>query len=375
MRSLIELNELRDTIVEELKCMIENGKSEQRELNDEERASFDAKLGELEALDTEIREAKEQQESITKKVNQQTMEKKEFNLLKAVRNIANGNELSVEERAFVENGKIKLPTERRSAIVAGANGATVEVEVKDMFAALRDNSVLASAGARIYTGLKGNVKVPVLTGATASWEGETAAAPDGSAAVTALNLSPKRLTCYVDISNQALIQDSASLQAAIENDLAMAVVEKLQKTVLGAEAGSATQPAGLCNGKDATPITDFKGIATLESKVEEKNVGAIAYIMSPKAKAGIRSLTFPKTTSLVYAGGEVDGVPAYVSNSVTAGQFIVGDFSNVIIGVWDVEITVDTMSQQVNGAVRLVVNGYYDAQYAHTDAFEVGSLS
>ena len=268
MRSLIELNELRDTIVEELKCMIENGKSEQRELNDEERASFDAKLGELEALDTEIREAKEQQESITKKVNQQTMEKKKFNLLKAVRNIANVNELSVEERAFVENGKIKLPTERRSAIVAGANGATVEVEVKDMFAALRDNSVLASAGARIYTGLKGNVKVPVLTGATASWEGETAAAPDGAAAVTALNLSPKRLTCYVDISNQALIQDSASLQAAIENDLAMAVIEKLQKTVLGSEAGSATKPAGLCYNKEATSITDFKGIATLESKVE-----------------------------------------------------------------------------------------------------------
>ena len=73
MRSLIELNELRDTIVEELKNMINNGKSEQRELNDEERASFDAKLGELKALDTEIREAKEQQESITKKVNQQTM--------------------------------------------------------------------------------------------------------------------------------------------------------------------------------------------------------------------------------------------------------------------------------------------------------------
>ena len=375
MRSLIELNELRDTIVEELKCMIENGKSEQRELNDEERSSFDAKLGELKALDTEIREARENQESITKKFNQVTMEKKEFNLLKAVRNIANGNELSVEERAFVENGKIKLPTERRSAIVAGANGATVEVEVKDMFAALRDNSVLASAGARIYTGLKGNVKVPVLTGATASWEGETAAAPDGAAAVTALNLSPKRLTCYVDISNQALIQDSASLQAAIENDLAMAVVEKLQKTVLGNGTGTLTQPAGICKGKEATQITDFKGIATLESKVEEKNVGAIAYIMSPKAKAGIRSLTVPKTTSLVYAGGEVDGVPAYVSNSVAQGQYIVGDFSNVIIGVWDVEITVDTMSQQVNGAVRLVVNGYYDAQYAHTDAFEVGSLS
>lgn len=121
MRSLIELNELRDTIVEELKCMIENGKSEQRELNDEERSSFDAKLGELKALDTEIREARENQESITKKFNQVTMEKKEFNLLKAVRNIANGNELSVEERAFVENGKIKLPTERRSAIVAVVN--------------------------------------------------------------------------------------------------------------------------------------------------------------------------------------------------------------------------------------------------------------
>ena len=54
------------------------------------------------------------------------MEKKEFNLLKAVRNIANGNELSVEERAFVENGKIKLPTEKRSAIVAAANGANEE---------------------------------------------------------------------------------------------------------------------------------------------------------------------------------------------------------------------------------------------------------
>ena len=102
----------------------------------------------------------------------------------------------------------------------------------------------------------------------------------------------------VNFTLQVSFQDSASLQAAIENDLAMAVVEKLQKTVLGNGTGSATQPAGICKGKEATPITDFKGIATLESKVEEKNVGAIAYIISPKAKASIRSLTFPKTTSL-----------------------------------------------------------------------------
>lgn len=375
MKSLVELNEHRETIVSELRNMMEAGKAEKRELNEDERVTFDAKLEEIKAIDEEIRMAKEKQENLKKSFNKQTMEKKQFNLLKTVRNLANGNELSAEERAFVENGKIKLPTEQRAAIVAGANGATVEVEVKDMFAALRDNSVLAAAGARIYTGLKGNVKVPVLTGATATWEGEVATpSTDGGAAVTALNLSPKRLTCYVDISNQALLQDSASLQAAIENDLAMAVAEKLQKTILGAGAGSATEPKGLCNGKSATQITTFKGLADLEASVEEKNVGSIAYIMSPKAKAGMRALTFPKSTNLVYAGGEVDGVPAFVSASVAQGEYIVGDFSNVVIGVWDLEITVDTMSQQVNGAVRLVVNGYYDAQYAHTNAFEVGSF-
>ena len=278
--------------------------------------------------------------------------------------------------ALVSNTRsFELGVEERAAATATNSGAVIPTDVYDIMDAVRDAMVLTTAGATMLTGLKGALKLPKLGAAQAQWAEENGEATDGGAAITGVTMSPKRLTCYVDISNQALIQDSASLQAAIENDLAMAVVEKLQKTVLGSEAGSATKPAGLCNGKEATPITDFKGIATLESKVEEKNVGAIAYIMSPKAKAGIRSLTFPKTTSLIYAGGEVDGVPAYVSNSVAPGQYIVGDFSNVIIGVWDVEITVDTMSQQVNGAVRLVVNGYYDAQYAHTDAFEVGSLS
>jgi len=144
-----------------------------------------------------------------------------FSLLKAIRAIANNQTLDERSQEVVNtgieemrksgqsySGQIILPVEERAAIVAGTakNGQEVVAEDKlNILAPLRDKLVLSAAGANFMTGLVGNVSIPTYSGANVGWGAETAAASDGAGTFGEVELSPKRLTAYIDISKQFLI--------------------------------------------------------------------------------------------------------------------------------------------------------------------------
>ena len=274
------------------------------------------------------------------------------------------------------SGQIVLPVEERSTVQATVTSAGEEVVAEDklnILEPLRANLVLTGAGASYMTGLVGNVSIPVYSGSNVGWAGEIADAADGAGTFSEVNLEPKRLTAYLDISKQFLIQDSVSAEEMLRNDIVRAIANKLEATILGDEAGTSTQPEGLFNGvtADASDVT-FADMVAMEEELEEANVtGELTYIVSPSAKAALRTTAKDAGSGLfVMDNNEINGIKVLSTSACTDKGVILGNFNDYVIGQWGgIDLVVDPYTQAASGKVRLVVNAYFDAKPRRTEAF------
>lgn len=344
-------------------------------------------------IEMETEKTEEEKETRNNEIKNHTKMNKEFRLIKAINDIANNRSVDETAQAVVKagaeemrkagvsyGGQIQLPTsELRSAITVTAEGEdVVATEIYDILEPLRAKNVLVAAGAKFITGLVGDVQVPSMSAGNVTWEGETVSAKDGGQTFTAVKLSPKRLTAYVDISKQFLVQDSKSAEALIRQDIINAINSKLEATILGSAVGTTTQPAGIFNGKSKTTIASFKDVCDLEAKIEDANViGECKYVMSNKAKAALRNMAkSAKSTELVMEGGAIDGTAVLNTSNVEEQNVVYGDFSNLAIGQWgSIDLLVDPYTKAADGQVRLVVNAFFDAKVLRDGAFAYGTTA
>lgn len=359
----------------------EDPKEVDNEVSEEDEPS---ESGEEPSDDTET-EDKENKTTSTRR-----MEKK-FSLLKTIRSLAENKPLDENTKALFEQGRtemrksglssvgqIVIPTEKRAVVSYTADGEdVVATDVFDLLTPLRAKNVLAQAGAKFYTNLVGDVKIPVMNGSNVTFEAETAPAKDGGTSFSHITLSPKRLTAYVDISKQMLAQDSVDIENAIREDLINAINGKIEDAVLSDFSGSTTQFKGVFAAVKPTAVADFKALVDKEATVEDANASGVpCYILSNKAKAALRAMSKgTKSTQLVYENGEVDGTPAYNTSHVGATNYLFGDMSNIVIGVWaGIDMVNDVYTQAANGCIRLVVNLYVDAQIARPECLTAGKI-
>lgn len=392
MRNSLQLNDEKAQLKKRAFEMIEVCKTEIRNFNQSELDEFTEIKNKINNINGELRELSKEFNSPSTnqiKVNQ-TMEKN-FSLIKAIRSVANNKALDTLESAVVEAGanemrkaglnfvgQIQLPsTETRAITVSSEGEDVVATDMLDIVKPLHAKNVLVQAGAKFVTGLVGDLQYPVMSACNTTWEGETASAKDGGIAFSNVKLSPKRLTCVVPVSKQFIIQDSVGAEQAIREEIINAINAKLEATILGNVAGSATQPAGMFVGTPET-VSDFAGLCDMESDVESANVyGDMKYIVSPKAKAALRNMVKGEsTTNLVYSNGEVDGTPALCTSNVAGKGIVYGDFSNYIIAQWgNLDLTVDNVTLAGEGQIRLIVNAYFDAKPLRTEAFKVANIA
>ena len=388
MKSLVTLNAELDELRAKADAILETGAVEERKLSDDEEKNFNDLISQIDEKKAEIKETEERQ---NKPQNQpKTMEKSQFSLLKAIRTLVNKEQMDDATSAVINAGKaqmraaglncqgdIVIPTAETRATVSVTNttGATVPVEVAPIFDELRAESVLAKAGATYYTGLVGDLKVPMMTAASVAWAGENAAASDAAASISAVTLQPKRLTAYMDISKQLLLQDAGTnAEAVLQANLIRAINEKFEATVLGNAQGTTTQPAGLFYGVTPTSVSTWADICDLQAAVENNKGRVTAVIASPTAKASMRALTYNNQTRLVYEDGYLEDIPCFSTANVATDEFVMGDWKYLAIGQWGgIDVTVDPYTQAGNGAIRLVINVYMDAAW-HTAATNVISF-
>ncbi|MBQ0154523.1 MAG: phage major capsid protein [Bacteroidales bacterium] len=388
--------------IEALRNIYAEADAHVRDLTDSEAREADMLQRVIDARQTvlrqmaedELRRKNENPEKTEKKMKEKKV--RGVALLKALRSVLEGKEFSPEVRAIIEEGKaqmgglatsgqIVIPAESRSLNVATDGEDLVAVEVESVLQPLYGKSVLGQAGAKFLTGLTGDLVIPRMGGSTVGWAGEvTAPETPGDPTFQSEKLQPKRLTAYVDISRQLINQMSESVEALVMNDLANAVMAKLESTILGNENGGTgtNKPKGIFYSTEAlTQITNFAGITALEAGVEDANVmGECKYVVSNGAKAALRNMAkSAKTTELVMQNGTIDGTEVLNSSNVYhttgANGIAYGDFSMLYVGQWGgMDIVVDDKSQAINGVVRLVVNMYYDAVVARPGAIKVATV-
>ena len=320
------------------------------------------------------------------------MSEKKFNLLSAIRSIAENKPLDPEVQAVVDagksemrnaglsvNGQLQIPSESRAAVTVTAEGEDVVVtDFANILEPLRTKNVLAESGAHLLTGLVGDLQIPAMGAENVNWEGETDPAQDGASTFTNVKLTPHRLSAYIDISKQFLVQDSLGAEALIRRDLVNAIQSKLESTIFSTDAADGSKPAGIFYNVTPTKVTDFKGLCTLESDVEDANFYAPSkYIVSPKAKAAMRAMAkSTKSTQLVLEGDNIDGTPVLSTGHIAKDAFAYGDWSQLYVGQWGaIDLTVDPYTKAADGQVRLVVNCFFDFKLVRPKAVVYGTTA
>lgn len=381
----VELIDKRNQLKIQAEAIIGNAEKELRKLDTDEKAKFDALKKQMDDIDNEIR-------NLNEKLNKER-KMENFSLLKAINDVANNRQLDERSQEVVNNGisemrkaglsysgQIVLPvTEQRADVQATVDGAGKEIVAEDklnILEPLRANLVMVDAGANFMTGLVGNVSIPAYSGSNVGWAGEIDTATDGAGAFSEVALAPKRITAYLDVSKQFLLQDSVSAEALLRADIVRAISNKLEATILGADAGDTTKPKGIFNGADTIADTSYATMVGLIQTLEDANVaGDVKYIVSPSIKAKLKTTSKDKGSGVfVMQNGEVDGVPVLCTSACKG--LVVGNWADYVIAQWgSIDLTIDPYSQATNGKVRLVVNAYFDAKPRREEAFVAKTLA
>ena len=380
---------------EEMKEDKEEMKEDKAEMQEDKADMSEDKMSEdKEEKEKEYGENdKEERNTKTQNKKSITMEKR-FSLLKAIREVANNQKLDDASQAVVNagaeemrkagqsfGGQIQIPTELREEpvhyTVAGDGDHVVVTDYLNILEPLKAKNVLVNAGANYLTGLVGNVQIPSMSAENVFWEGEVTPAQNGAGTFEHINMAPRRLSAYIDISKQFLAQDSLGAEALIRKQLVEAINDKLEATILSDAAVNGNVPAGIFNGVLPTEITDYASVCNFESELDQNNfVGEFKYVINPKAKAYLRSsIKGTNATGMILENDAIDGTPTEVTTHMKEDTIAYGDWNNLYIGQWGgIDLLIDNYTQATKGCVRLVINAFFDYKVVRDGAIVLGKI-
>nr|DAY10896.1 MAG TPA: major capsid protein [Caudoviricetes sp.] len=407
-KSITELKDERNQLITRSKEIINGAKTETRQFKPEETEE----LGENQRRRAEIELEIEEREMMNRGSGKPHVQpgQERFSFRRALANYVSGQEQNAADASVIEsttnfhNGcgiqrasktSLVLPIESRATFTAATEsttGVVIDQEQQEMLLPLQSSLVLAKAGARFMTGLQGDIYWPKYSGSNVFWEGENAKAKDGAGEFSKGDAyKPKRLTAYVDISEQLLIQENTSVEAIIRQTLATAIAQKVEQTAFGTHAHDDNKPDGLFQDVPTISGTmDWTKVVELETNADLQNAlyGNLAYIMHPalvgKAKTKVKDASGAGGFIFGESGvGMLNGYRSLRTNNLPKGLqtakdeygIIFGNWNDYFIGQWGaLEIKVDPYSRMLEGVVRLVVNSYWNMGMIRSESFSVASM-
>jgi len=345
-------------------------------------------------------------------------EARQFSFVRAIRAMATGDWSQAEfEREVSRATAEKIKREPRGIFVPydvltidvgtrrdltksgdGGNLVATELVTGEFIELLRNAMMVRKLGARVLSGLVGDVAIPKQTGgATAYWVTEGNAPSESQQTFAQLALTPKTVGAFTDISRKLLLQSSMDVEQLVREDLATVLALAIDYATI-AGTGSGGQPTGVINtsgigvvaiGSDGGAPT-YTHILNLWKTVAQNNAATgrlgwltnaimIAKLASTEKFSGtgktvIEDLPGPDgmTTML--------GVPCAMSNQVpsnlTKGSsndcsaIIFGNWRDLVIAEWGaLDLLVDPYTGGTAGTVRVRVLQDVDIGIRHVESF------
>ena len=383
----LKLKDERASLIENMDALVNFAKEEKRDLTEDESNAFDGFDSEIKKLDKNI-ERCERMESLSATIAskststvtiKETKELRDYSFQDAMKQAVSGRmeglvkEMDAEARAenpYQNFRGVAIPRsvlEYRQALTAESN----PTEVKSFTDQLQANLVLASAGANFYSAVA-DQKFPIVQNISSTWATEAASTVTEAGDTTSLTLSPKKMISIVQMSAEAMTQNSG-LEAAIRRNMAASIATTLEAALLGfGDTGNAPESifADCATTNTGVTAADFVG---LETTVLGNNVpldGArMAYIFDKDAYISIKSLAQVASVSALWdnADKRLNSYFGFFSTNVGNGgtggkaHCLFGDFSRVhICQFGGLDLLFDPYTKAASGLGRLVATSLVD---------------
>ncbi len=254
---------------------------------------------------------------------------------------------------------------------------------------LRNKLLARKLGVRVLSGLHGNVSIPKYgTGLSVGWVAENSAVPESDFAPDSVTLSPKHCGGVTELSRQLIMQGSPDVEQLVRDDFAAMLAQAIDSALI--KGGGANEPDGVLSTvgiQTASLATlDWASILAMRVLAETANTDAVNWVMNPAAAAKFAGTEKSTGTGMYLLGddGKIAGLPAYVTNQVPnnstpdpdAGIAILGDWSQVMLGIWsEIDILVNPFAETAykRGGVLVRAMSTVDVAVRHPQAFVVAS--
>lgn len=268
--------------------------------------------------------------------------------------------------------------------------------------ALRNAMVLGRLGVRIIPGLSGNVDIPRKTSPSQlAMYTEIGSAVETAPATAKLSLTPKRISAYIDVSKQALIQSAIALEPMLRDDLLMGAANLLEYQSLNGNGtspnilgirnyttiGSTTAGANgatvawshfvdleaVCANSNAEPsaLAGYVSNSKVRAKAKQVHRGTnLDYIIAADGRTTSDGLVTINGYRSIFTNNMPSNLTKGTSTTICSGAIFSSDWSMAVLGLFGApDVVVDPYSFAVTGQVRITLNQFADFGIRQPAAF------
>lgn len=233
-------------------------------------------------------------------------------------------------------------------------------------------------------GLVGNFSIPGQAGgASGYWIDEDEDAREGTQDFRNVDLSPKTVGAYSEITRRMIMQSSVDAEAMVRRDLALALALTVDHA--GFYGDGDKKPRGIKNlqGVNAVAFDDlhpsYQELINMESEISTDNadVASMIYVGNAKFRGHCKSTEKFKGSNgqpIWEKGNQVNGYDAEITNQIELGDVFHGNFADAVVGAWGgLDLTIDPYTHSTKGRLRIVAFQDVDIAFRNVESFAYGA--
>lgn len=397
--TLAEIREKRAAKVSAARAILAKAESEKRSINAEETKAFDGYKAEIEDLEAQEKRAVfieeiERRADITPIDKPFQALQNEISVVEVLRAQMKGRTADgaaaeyskeVERRTGRKPEGVFIPMnllERRAGVnLTSTAKQIVPTEHRpDLYISpLREQLMARRLGVRVLGGLSGNLSIPKYgSGLETGWVAENAAVPEGEMSFASVGLTPKHVGGKTEMSRQLLQQSSPDIEGLCREDLVFLIAKQIDKAII-AGTGTNNEPLGVLNfaNKQAGTLAtlDWLSVLQMVQQLEDEEIFAGTWLTNSTVKTKLAStLKEAGLPGYLLENGSLASKSLYVSRRIPASTIILGDWSQVLLGVWsELDILVNPYAEPAysRGGVQIRAMATVGVAARHEKAFVV----
>ena len=397
------LREQRSTKVASMKALVDKAAAESRDLSTEEIQQFDALKVEERTLAAQVERAEYLGELERRSAGEPVSGNPSadfdrlagsVSVVKVLKAQMEGRSLDGAEGEYAKEAEKRSGRKAEGAFVPfkslekRANTTVTAPELigtdhraQDYIGPLRESLVARALGVRVLSGLVGNVSIPKFgSGLETGWVTEGQAVPEGEMGFDAITLTPRHVGGKTEMSRQLLQQSAPGIEQLVREDLSFLIAKQIDRAIING-SGAAGEPRGILNtlGIQTADMPDtWLEVLAMLQKLDDVEIANGRWLTTSTIRtllAGTEKVV-GSGSGFLYQGGTLADLPLTTSKNVPEKKLILGDFSQVLLGVWsEVDILVNPFAEPAysRGGVQVRAMATVDTAVRHPQGFVVAT--